>query len=227
MLLLTPLLTHATFSRPPHVENYAATTATTDNLNGQSQTDQAIQNAQAPMQGSNASGLAVTALSCANEFDAGGALGGDGSIATSSIAHPPSTTITTFLQHQHAIPCAASTSLTAAATHPMSTTSAATTAHLTAAAMTTCSTAVATTMHLTAMAVTMHSTAAAASIKHPYDPATTPTTKAPAHQRNAAAQHSRHHDHRSNLKTVRRSSGDGDGDRHSMLVDRCITLVIA
>src|SRR6266850_4342445 len=104
-----------------------------------------------PMQGSNASGLAVTALSCANEFDAGGALGGDGSIATSSIAHPPSTTITTFLQHQHAIPCAASTSLTAAATHPMSTTSAATTAHLTA---------VATTMHLTAMAVTTHSTAA-------------------------------------------------------------------
>src|SRR5882672_9780935 len=178
MLLLTPLLTHATFSRPPHVENYAAATATTDNLNGQSQTDQAIQNAQAPMQGSNASGLAVTALSCANEFDAGGALGGDGSIAASSIAHPPSTTITTFLQHQHAIPCAASTSLTAAATHPMSTTSAATTTHL------------------TAMAATMHSTAAAASIKHPYDPATTPTTKAPAHQRNAAAQHSRHHDPR-------------------------------
>jgi len=47
------------------------------------------------------------------------------------------------------------------------------------------------------------------------------------HQCNAAAQHSRCYDHCSNLKTVRRSSGDGDGDRHSMLVDWCITLVIA
>src|SRR6266850_8531369 len=97
--LLTPLTRTTTFSWPPHIKNYA----TTANLDGQSWTDQAAQNAQAPIQGSNASGLAVTALSCANEFDTGGALGGDGSIATLSITHPPSTTMTTFLQHQHAI----------------------------------------------------------------------------------------------------------------------------
>src|SRR6266850_5513715 len=85
-----PLTCATTFSRPPHIENYAATAVATT-LNGQSRTDQATQNAQAPIQGSNASGSAVTALSCANEFNTGGALGGNGSIATSSIAHPAST----------------------------------------------------------------------------------------------------------------------------------------
>src|SRR6267142_32104 len=135
-----PLLTRTTtFSQPPHVENYAATT----NLDGQSRTDQAAQNAQAPIQGSNALGSAVTALSCANEFDAGSSLGGDGSIAASSITHPPLTTMTTFLQHQHAITRAAPTSPMTAATRPMSTTS---------------------------VAATMHLTAAAAGLKHPYDP---------------------------------------------------------
>src|SRR6266850_5616392 len=157
--LLTPLTHATTFSWPPHVENYTAATAA--NLDGQSWTDQAAQNAQAPIQGSNASGKAVTALSYANEFDAGSALGGDGSIAASSITHPPLMTMTTFLQHQHAITRAAPTSPMTAATRPMSTTSVAATMHLTAAAVTT---------HSTAMAVTMHSTAAAAGLKHPYDP---------------------------------------------------------
>src|SRR6266850_8317272 len=223
--LLTPLTHATTFSWPSHVENYAAAAAT--NLDGQSWTYQAAQNAQAPIQGSNTSGSVVTALSCANEFDAGGALGGDGSIAASPITCPPSTTMTTFLQHQHTVPHAVPTSLMAAATHPMLTTSAAATACLTAAATTTCSTAVAATTCSTAMAMTTHLTAAAAGLKYPYNPATTPTTEASAHQRNAAAQHPRHRDCCSNLKTVRRSSGDGDGDGHSMLVDRCITLVIA
>jgi len=103
----------------------------------------------------------VTALSCANEFDTGSALGGDGSIAALSIVHPPSTTMTTFLQHQHAVTHAVPTSLTVAATHPMSMTSAAATTYSTAAAATTCS---------TAMAVTTHLTAAAAGLKHPYNP---------------------------------------------------------
>jgi len=182
---LLTLLTHTTtFSQPSHVKNYATAT----NLDGQSQTDQAAQNAQAPIQGSNALGSVVTALSCANEFNAGSALGGDGSIAALSIARPPLMTMTTFLQHQHTVTHAVPTSLMAAATHPVSTTSAAMTTHSTAAAATmhstavaatmcstavaatTCSTAAAVTMRSTAMATTMHSTAAAAGLKHPYDP---------------------------------------------------------
>src|SRR6266850_7635412 len=97
------------------------------------------------MQGSNASVSVVTALRCANEFDAGGALSRDGSIAALSIAHPPSTTMTTSLQHQHTVPHAAPTSPMAAANRPMSMTSAATTTCSTAAAAITCLTAVATT----------------------------------------------------------------------------------
>jgi len=164
--LLTPLTCATTFSWPPHIKNYA----TAANLDSQSWTDQATQNAQAPIQGSNASGLAVTALSCANEFDAGSALSGDWSIATLSVACPPLMTMTTFLQHQHAVTHAAPTSPTAAATHPMLTTSAAATVCSTAVATTMCSTAAAATMCSTAMAATMHSTAAAAGLKHSYDP---------------------------------------------------------
>src|SRR6266850_7312004 len=166
--LLTLLTCTTTFSQPPHVENYAA--AATANLNGQSWTDQAAQNAQAPIQGSNALGLAVTALSCANKFNVGGALGGDGSIAALSVVHPPLMTMTTFLQHQHTVTHAVPTSLIAVATCPMSTTSVAMTVRLIAVAMTTRSTAVAVTTCSTAMAATMHSTAAAAGLKHPYDP---------------------------------------------------------
>src|SRR6267142_790735 len=131
---------------------------------------------------------------------------GMGPLLPCPLCIPPLTTMTTFLQHQHTVPRAVPTSPMVAATHPMSTTSVAATACLTAAAATTCS---------TAMAATTHSTAAAAGLKHPYDPATTPTTKALAHQCNAAAQHSRHHNHCSNLKTVRRSTSAKQNLSHS------------
>jgi len=104
-------LTHATtFSQPPQVKDYAGAAeppSTASSSEGQGP--------KTPIQGSNALGLAVTASSCANEFNAGGALGGDGSTTASSVAHPPSSSNDdgnsshddeplTFLQHQH-VPC--------------------------------------------------------------------------------------------------------------------------
>jgi len=101
-------LTHTTaFSQPPQVEDY--TTATEPPSTASSSEGQGPKT---PVQGSNALGLAVTASSCANEFDAGSALSGDGSTTASSVARPPSSSNDdgdsshddeplTFLQHQH------------------------------------------------------------------------------------------------------------------------------
>src|SRR6266850_3353358 len=105
------LLTRTTtFSQPPQVEDY--TTATEPPSTASSSEGQGPKT---PVQGSNALGLAVTASSCANEFNAGGALGEDGSTTASSVTCPPSSSNDdgdsshddkplTFLQHQHA-PC--------------------------------------------------------------------------------------------------------------------------
>src|SRR6266850_5448515 len=82
------LLPSLPFSRPPRIEAMLPLPP----LNGQSQTDQASgAECQASHPRLQCLGLGGhSCLSCANEFNADGALGGDGSIAVWSIPHPPS-----------------------------------------------------------------------------------------------------------------------------------------
>jgi len=84
-LFLSPSLP---FSWPPRVE----ATPPPPPLDGQSRTDQASgAECQASHPRLQCLGLGGhSCLSCANEFNADGALGGDGSIAVWSIPHPPS-----------------------------------------------------------------------------------------------------------------------------------------
>ena len=84
-LFLSPSLP---FSRPPRIK----ATLPPPPLDGQSQTDQASgAECQASHPRLQCLGLGGhSCLSCANEFNADGALGGDGSIAVWSIPHPPS-----------------------------------------------------------------------------------------------------------------------------------------